>query len=183
MPVRQPVHELRQVQGVQRVAEHRRGEAAEGVPAVCLRAGLPRDATFVRLAPRNEIAYARVQFIVLYAEHARDGEGGVAPAGVRLAALVHPVPAAVRVLAPHEKRAELRSIDASDRGIRGDLREARDRRVGWREVWHLPRAAAEAAVGVLAEREELDDVGRGVRRERRAEQRQRVDDPVAEPAS
>ena len=40
LSVRQPVHELGQVQGVRATAQNRRGESAEGVPSVRLRAGL-----------------------------------------------------------------------------------------------------------------------------------------------
>ena len=48
---------------------------------------------------------------------------------------------------------------------------------------HLAGAAAEPAVGVLAEGEELDDVVGEVRGQGLAEEGQGVDDPVAEPAS
>ena len=148
-----------------------------------LRAGLARDAALVRLAPAHEPGHARAQRAhVLDAAQVRDGERGEAAARVRLAAVVHAEPAVRFVFAPHEKRAHGGHVHHRGGGVRGDGREATHRRVRRREVRHLARAAAEPAVRALAQRQKRDDVVRDVRGQGLAEQRQRVRDPVAQPA-
>ena len=128
-----------------------------------LRAGFARDAPLVRLALRDKRAHPVSQLRVgTNPKQPRHRQGGVAPAGVRLPTLVHPVPARARILASREEGYALGAVHAFDRFEGGDLGEARDGGVGWGEVRHLPRPAPEPAVGVLAEREKLDDVARRV---------------------
>ena len=91
LSVRQPVHELGQVQGVRATAQNRRGESAEGVPSVRLRAGLAGDAALVRLAPGGRIRAPRGERRVRQTGEMRDGERGVTPPRVRLAAFVHAI--------------------------------------------------------------------------------------------
>ena len=143
--------------------------------------GEKRLSNRTRLTPRYKGAHVLRDRVVHDAAQVRDREGGVTPPRVRLPALVHPVPARLVVLAPREERPERFSIHARERLRSGDGREAAHRRVCRREVRHLPRPAAEPAAGALALPEELDDVGRGRRSEGMGEERERVDDPVAQP--
>ena len=148
-----------------------------------LRAGLAAQPALVRLTPRDERGDAPGDLRVREAEEVRDRHRGVTPARVRLAAVVHAVAADAVVAASKEEGAHRGAVDARE-GIRGgDLGQARDGGVRRGEVGHLTRAAAETAVGVLAQGEEADDVPSGPGVRGGVEERQRVDDPVAQPAS
>ena len=184
LPVRQPPREFVQVERVARfdAAERHGGEPAEGVAPVRLRAGLARDASLVRLAAPHETRHAVAQIRIIDAAQVRDGERGVAPAHIRLAAVVHTEAARAFVFAPAEEIAHGVSVNDRGGGVRGDVREAANSRVRRREVRHLAGAAAEPTVGALAQRQKRDDVVREVRGQGLAEQRQRVHDPVAQPA-
>ena len=177
------MHELGEVQRVRATAQHRRGESAERVPSVRLRARLAGDAALVRLAPGDESGHPRGEPRVRETGEVRDGERGVTPARVRLAALVHAIAPRGVVVARAEEPKHGDAVDDGEGAGGGDLGEARRRRVGGREVGHLAGAAAEPAVGVLTEGEELDDVVGEVGGQGLAEEGEGVDDPVAEPAS